>query len=258
MKNLFRNTAWLYDVDSRDNLRDDIPFYVEYAKKVGGEVLDLGCGTGRVSLALARQGIKVTGIDLSCQMLDVFKQKNDNELGLKDNITLIHGNMAYFNLGKKYGLIIAPFRVFQALTDNKDIESALICICNHLSDNGLFIINVFKPYAVMDDSWCYDEKVQWERIDEATGNYVVRKHWGDKIDVDNQIIYPHFAYEVTDKNGIKERFAEDLRLKYYYENQLEEVVTKSGFTIYERFGWYNKQSIEEANRELIFVCGRKK
>ncbi|GAC43879.1 isopentenyldiphosphate isomerase [Paenibacillus popilliae ATCC 14706] len=74
-----------------------------------------------------------------------------------------------------------------------------------------------------------------------------------KIDLKNQIIYPHFAYEVTDKNGNTERYIEDLSLKYYYENQLEETVTKAGLKIIERFGWYDKKLIEEANRELIFI-----
>ncbi len=256
MKNVFRNTAWLYDVDNRDNLVADIPFYLDYAKTLGGEALELGCGTGRVALALARAGIQVTGLDLSNEMLTVFRQKLDAQTALKNRVTLIHGNMANFSLDKKFSLIIAPFRAFQALTRDEDIASALQCIYSHLSDSGVFILNVFKPFQVMDESWCYEERVQWERLDEASGNYVVKKHWGDKIDVANRIIYPHFAYEVTDKNGTTTRHIEDLSLKYHYEEQLESVVQKAGFVISERFGWYDKQSIEQANRELIFVCRR--
>ena len=75
MENLLRNSAWLYDVDNRDNLHDDIPFYLEYAKQQQGEILELGCGTGRVALALAADGFRVTGLDLSQQMLDVFRKK---------------------------------------------------------------------------------------------------------------------------------------------------------------------------------------
>jgi len=256
MYNIFKNTAWLYDIDDRDNLRDDIPFYIEYAKKTGGKVLELGCGTGRVSIALAREGIKVTGIDLSEQMLEIFNKKISMEPELKAKINLVHGNMANFNLNDKFSLIIAPFRAFQALTDDTDIINSLNCIYEHLDINGIFIINVFKPYKNLDESWCYAEKIQWERFDEKTGNYVVKKHWGDKIDVKNQIIYPHLAYEVTDPSGKKSLYIEDLRLKYYYEYQLEDILVKSGFNIIERFGWYDKKSIEEANREIIFVCNK--
>ncbi len=256
MKNLYRNTASLYDIDSRDNLHDDIPFYIEYAQKLGGEVLELGCGTGRVSLALARKGINVTGLDLSSQMLDVFKQKLTKEHGLSGSIKLVHGDMADFKFNRKFSLVIAPFRAFQALTDDNDVLNSLACINKHLSDDGLFIVNVFKPFSVLDGSWCYEECTQWERLDEETGNYVIKKHWGDKIDIDKQIIYPHFAYYVTDKNGKTTRETEDLSLKYYYEKQLEDILTKAGFEITERFGWYDKKPIAEANRELIFVCRR--
>jgi len=257
MRNLYRNTAWLYDTDNRDNLHDDIPFYIDYAKALDGEVLELGCGTGRVSLTLAHEGIKVTGLDLSDEMLKVFRQKIEADRGVKDKIRLVHGNMADFHLDKNFNVIIAPFRAFQALTVKSDIENALQCIHSHLSDKGVFIINVFKPFDIMDESWCYKEKVQWERLDESTGNYVVKKHWGDKIDLEAQVIYPHFAYEVTDKSGNTVRYIEDLCLKYYYENQLEDVVIKSAFQIVERFGWYDKRPISEANRELIFVCKKK-
>ena len=96
------------------------------------------------------------------------------------------------------------------MTGDSDIAMSLKCIKEHLADDGIFIVNVFNPHAVMDESWCYPETVQWERLDENTGNYIVKTHWGDKIDPKNQIIYPHFAFEVTDKNGITTRITDDL------------------------------------------------
>ena len=269
MDNIFRNSAWLYDVDNRDNLHDDIPFYFEYAKRQQGEILELGCGTGRVALALAAEGFRVTGLDLSQQMLDVFRKKLAAKPELTDKITLVHGNMADFRFDRKFAMIIAPFRAFQALIDDKDIEGSLTCINDHLVKNGIFIVNVFNPRPVMDQSWCYGETVQWERLDEATGNYVVKKHWGDKIDTVNQVIYPHFAFEVTYPDGRTERITDDLQLKYYYNDQLRAAVEKAGMEVAEEYSWYDKspprthgRAVRVANdqaggREIIFVCRRK-
>ncbi len=256
MTNIYRNSAWLYDIDTRDNLSADIPFYIDYARAGNGEVLELGCGTGRVALALAKEGFNVTGLDLSTQMLDIFRQKLAASPDLERNIKLFHGSMADFHLEQKYALIIAPFRAFQAVTADEDINGALACIYEHLTDDGIFIVNVFNPHPVMDESWCYDETVQWERLDEKTGNHVVKKHWGDRIDTVNQIIYPHYAYEVTYPDGKTERITDDLSLKYYYPEQLRATVEKRGFIIKESFAWYDKAPLESIHREIIYVCGK--
>lgn len=256
MDNTYKNTAWLYDLDSRDIMYADIPFYTDYALKQNGEILELGCGTGRVALALAKQGLKVTGLDLSEQMLEVFKHKLDMQPELKDKISIVHGNMACFSFDRKFSLIIAPFRAFQALTDDSDIAMSLKCIKEHLADDGIFIVNVFNPRGVMDESWCYPETVQWERLDESTGNYVVKTHWGDRIDPKNQVIYAHFAFKVTGKNGITTRITDDFKLKYYYRDQIKLIIEKAGLTIKESFGWYDRTPLNENAREIILVCGR--
>jgi SAM-dependent methyltransferase len=262
VENLLRNSAWLYDVDHRDHLTDDIQFYTDYAKSLNCDsILELGCGTGRVALALAKEGFNVTGLDLSNEMLDVFRQKLDNADDkvdkVKSKIEIIHGNMARFDLNKKFDLIIVPFRAFQCLTDDKDIANSLDCVKNHLTDGGIFIVNVFNPRPDLTD-WCSPEtvQIQWERLDENTGNYVIKKYSQDKIDTDNRIMYITFIYEVKDKAGNISEITDKLKLKYYYENQLQSAVEKAGLKIKEKFGWYDKTGVDEAKRELIFVCGK--
>ena len=257
MGNIYRNSAWLYDVDNRDNMHVDIPFYLEYAARRRGEVLELGCGTGRVALALAAEGFRVTGLDLSKQMLGVFREKLAQKPELADMITIVHGNMANFSFDRKFDMVIAPFRAFQALTDDRDIDSSLVCIYDHLSDGGVFIVNVFNPdpERMTEQAWCYPETVQWERRDDRTGNYVVKKHWGDRIDTENQVIYPHFAFEVTYPDGRTERLIEDLKLKYYYGHQLRAAVEKARMEVIEEYSWYDKAP--PGGREIIFVCGKK-
>lgn len=250
--NIYENTAWLYDYDNRDNLTDDIDFYKEYVSKLGGEVLELGCGTGRVALKLAEAGFEITGLDLSDTMLEIFSEKLKNS-SYKDNITLVKGNMSEFNLRKKYKLIIAPFRAFQSLTEEEDIINCLNCIKEHLTHKGFFILNVFRPYKELDETWCYDEVVQWEVNDDNRGHKIVKKHWGDKIDTVNQIIYPHYVFEITDSNGNMKRLKEHLKLKYYYYDQIVRHLKEAGFAIEEEYGWYDKSNIENG-RELIFVC----
>jgi len=175
---------------------------------------------------------------------------------------------------------------FQALTDDRDIQSSLDCVYKHLTDDGIFIVNVFDPNPdrMSKENWCYPETVQWERLDEKTGNYVVKKHWGDRIDTENRIIYPHFAFEVTYPDGKTERIVDDLQLKYYYNDQLRAVIEKAKLEIIEEYSWYDmskpgclgeqlpkattspcclgeqfpKATNSPGRREIIFVCRRKR
>ena len=210
-----------------------------------------------MALALAAEGFRITGLDLSQQMLDVFREKLAAKPEFADRITFVHGNMADFAFNRKFSMVIAPFRAFQALTDDRDIDNSLACVREHLTNGGIFIVNVFDPIPgrMTAQTWCYPETVQWERLDERTGNYVVKKHWGDKIDTDNRVIYPHFAYEVTYTDGRTERIVDDLQLKYYYTDQLRAVIEKAGLKITEAYSWYDKSPL--GGREIIFVCGRK-
>jgi len=257
IKNQYINTAKLYDLDQRDNLIADIPFYLEYAKKLNGKILELGCGTGRVSIELAKNGYFVTGLDLSESMLEIYKNKLNNlPKNTIEKINLINGNMVEFNINQKYSLIIAPFRVFQSLTKEDDINNSLKCIKNHLEKDGLFIINVFRPSKILDESWCSGENIQWETEEYnliGENKKVIKKDYREKIDVKNQIIYPKFIYEIIDKNGNIEKYIEYLELKYYYYEQLKTLLENNGYKITEEYGWYDKSKIENG-RELIMIC----
>lgn len=255
--NLYQKVAFLYDFDNRDIVKVDIPFYLEYAAKYLGNILELACGTGRVSIILAQNGYKIYGIDLSDSMLEQFKGKLANQpKTIQDNIWIGKNDMSSFQLNKEFSLIIVPFRGFQSLTTEEAQRNCLKCVYEHLKDEGVFIINTFRPYKKLDETWVYPETIQWETIDEKTGNRIVKKHKGPKIDIINQIIYPEMIYQIIEPDGKVLEVKEPLELKYYYYDQLKELLESSGFKIKEEFGYYDKSNINDG-KELIFVCGKK-
>ena len=266
-KNIYREAAKVYDIIHGINNQPmpDIPFYREYAiQQCGvngkkGEILELGCGTGRVALALASEGFRITGLDLSQQMLDIFREKVEKEASarpeLSSRIKIIHGNMADFSIGRKFALITAPFRAFQAVTAQEDIQNVLSCVREHLTDDGIFIVNVFNPNVnPLDESWCREEEFIGEIIDEQTGVRIMRYDCRERIDPVNQIIYPYLAYDVTYPNGKTERLVEHLQMKYYYSPQLSTELETAGFVVVEEFSWYDKSP--PSGREIIMLCKR--
>src|SRR5271163_949957 len=94
----------------------DIQFYCDSAENYGGPILELGCGTGRITMPLAQRGQQITGLDISQKMLERAAEKRDAlSAEQRDRVRLVQADMTKFDLGEQFPLIIIPFRPFQHL-----------------------------------------------------------------------------------------------------------------------------------------------
>ena len=254
--NTYKTTAKYYDSDNKDMLKDDIDFYIEYANKLNGKVLELGCGTGRITIPIAGEGHNIWGLDVSEPMLNVLwkKAKKENKT-TNENLQILNGDMRDFEFDEKFKLIFIPFRTFQNLITDEEQKNCLKCCHDHLIDDGLFIVNVFKPLGgYIDESWIQPEQTDYETIED--GITIKRTHIRERVDLKNQVIYPTLIYYVTNENGKTEKYYEHLAMKYYYVDQFKNLIQQNGFEIINEFGYYDKCSIEEGG-EIIFVCKKK-
>ena len=110
----------LYGNDSSDTT-----FYIEEIKRVGRSVLELVCGTGRVTIALARHGFDVTGIDNSPDMLRQLRKNREQAGNLRGPLRLVQGDMRDFSLERKFDAVIIPARTFQLLLSPQEQRSCL-------------------------------------------------------------------------------------------------------------------------------------
>ena len=117
--------AELYDAVYADC--DDIAFWQAVTPAVSdGPLLELGCGTGRVLLPLARAGHEVTGIDLAPHMLGRCRAKLKGESGeVRDRVTLREADMAAFDLGRRFAQVYCAFGTFHHL---RTVEQQLSCL----------------------------------------------------------------------------------------------------------------------------------
>jgi len=124
----------LYDSVPLYAARQDIGFYVDEAKATRGNVLEVGCGTGRILLPIARAGSTITGIDGSKQMLERCRANlSAQPAAVQRRVNLVLNEMRTFDLGATYSLIIAPFRVVQHLTTIDDQLRFLAIVARHLA-----------------------------------------------------------------------------------------------------------------------------
>ncbi len=252
--NLFLNTAGLYDLDVASISNHDISFYKRALYGVKGRVLELACGTGRVSIPLAEAGFDMVGLDYSMPMLEVFRAKiRDLPRKTARRIQLFHASMAGFDLGERFGAIICPFRSFQALVEPGDALSALAAVRSHLAPDGIGIIDLFYMPQFPGPEWL-GEHVDWVRRLPESDVTVTRSRVGRSIDRDAMILQSEIVFSIHNPAGDDTRLADEIALRYYHPYQFQTLLCAAGFEISAEYGSYQRAPLEKGP-EQIYIFG---
>lgn len=256
-KSLYSNSARFYD--KGNEIKDftcDIDFYKSFIDETT-RVLELGCGTGRITLTLLDKCKQITGVELSDQMLDILRgkvQKIDQHSQSK--IKLIKSDMSNFDLNEKFDLIIFPGVAFQALTTNGQRNSCLKCVKRHLSDNGKVIIDFFEPE---------EEKVKkvgnrrfdFEYFDEDLNCSVSKYSVIESHDNNNQLQSFKYTFELTRESTLVDTIEDYFELGYLYPEQIKELFSNNKLNIDALYGWYDFSEIDINNKHmLIYVLSK--
>jgi len=239
-----------YDLTQR-GVPGDEAFYLEMARQASGEVLDLACGTGRITIPIAEAGIPVTGIDLSADMLARATEKAAQR-GVLERITFLQGDMRSFDLGKTFPLIMIPFRSFLHLLHVREQMKALSCIRRHLQPGGKLVMNVFVPKI----SHLYEEAEKMS----LRGMFPLPN--GEQVAMWDYTRYDHFqqlaevtrTYERIDTSGrMVEKLVGKFTLRYIFPAELHHLLRLNGFKVVERYGNFAKGAFDQDSTELILV-----
>jgi ubiquinone/menaquinone biosynthesis C-methylase UbiE len=252
--NTYTASAHLYDLHPGLDDFHDLEFYLHWAQKAGGPILELACGTGRLTIPIAEAGYTIHGLDLSSAMLDIFARKIKNLTPeVAERITLHEGDIAFFDLDRRFGLIFCPFRSFQSLTTKEEQQSCLSAVKRHLRPGGLFIVDVFKPRQKLSESWVAPIQEDWVTDDPRTHCQVRRSHIRKAIDLDAQILDVEMVFEISREGTIIETIVDPLRLAYFYEAQMDRLLETNGLEIVDKMGDYDGCPVGEGG-ELIYIC----
>ncbi|HZG35617.1 MAG TPA: class I SAM-dependent methyltransferase [Gaiellaceae bacterium] len=137
--------ARLYDPWSA-SVTEDVDFYVEEAGAAGGTVVELACGTGRITVPIAEAGVHVIGVDASPGMLEVAAERV-RAAGVQALVELRLGDLRDPPVAERVPLVLVPFRSLLHLTSERDRERALQAIYELLLPEGRLVFDVFAPSA---------------------------------------------------------------------------------------------------------------
>ena len=239
----------LYDLRTAD-VTDDIRFCVEMARTVGGPVLELGAGTGRVTLPLARTGLVVTGLETSRLMLQRAKLKAE-QLSSKLHVEWVEGDITNFSLGgRTFRLVLAPFNVLQELRDLNEIEKCLRHVAEHLEPTGKFVVMVQPPrWDTLKIERRFMKAVYNPRTSELVNCY-------QSLEVDPiwQKLRGEYEYEIWDQAGHMRQIAAPFEGSYITCPEMALLLRAAGLQMEAVYGSFERDKLTAQSKEMIFVA----
>jgi SAM-dependent methyltransferase len=233
----------------------DIAFYREMARDFGDPILELGCGTGRITMALAQTGKRITGLDVSEKMLERAALKRGAlHTEERERVHLTQGDMRKFDLGEKFRLVIIPFRPFQHLLELQQQMDCLTCVRKHLAPGGRLVLDVFQTDAErMHDPVHMRETVLVE-YQTSEGRQVRISERVAAFHRAEQINNVEMIYSVTHADGRRERLVFAWPLRYFFRYEVEHLLARCGFRVAAEYGNFDRTPIHDDSPEMIFVA----
>ena len=245
----------LYDAVIPASFQGDLEWYVSKARESGGPVLELGAGTGRVTLAIAKAGVTIHALDASEPMLEALKDKlQESDPSVRERVHVVHADMRTFELSQKFALIIAPFRAFLHNVTETDRLACLSNVRRHLQPGGRLAFNVFHPSLEYMAQHAGPLAGVWRWTETRvlpTGAIVVRSE-ANRYDTVRQVVHSQHRYDVHDANGLLTRtWLHRLELAYLYHGDVCRLLSETGFTDVHISGDFTGRELSKDTDELV-------
>lgn len=198
---------------------EDIHHYARLADRIHGKVLELGAGSGRVTIPLARRGHAVTALELSSGMLDYARSYARQE-GVE--VHWVQGDMRDFDLSDTFDLIIAPFNALMHLYTPKDQKKALDCMAQHLAPGGTLAFDVYVP------NFGLQGVLRHEGETFITPEFRRDVFVMQRIDPIKQLATTQYFVDTTDQTGTLKREHHSLIQRYFTRYELEWMLLSVG------------------------------
>ena len=230
--------------DANPDFLQDVPFYQNLIPSAEASILELGCGTGRVTMALIPYCGYYHGLDISPAMISICQQKLAEAKIPLASARVEEADITQFRLDRTFDLIIAPFRVFQNIETDEEVDGVFAGIHQHLAKNGSCILNVFMPNRDRERlrrEWVSNEEnLSWETPIE--GGRLACFDRRPRMDAEKLILYPELIYRHYAGEALVEEAVLKIVMRCYYPDEFENLVLEHGFKIINCWGGYQGET----------------
>lgn len=236
-----------------DSVMSDIPYGMWFERlrrelerrgKAGGYLCELGCGTGEMTGRFCDAGYEVTGIDLSPDMLARAMEKKEED----QQILYLNQDMRDFSLHKPADVVLCICDSINYLLQDEDLLAAFRSVYENLDDDGIFVFDMKTEY-------CYrhilGDVVRFEDGDDYS---VVWENAYDRVEKINEYFVTMFLFR--EDSGLYERFDECHRQRAYSREEVENLLSQAGLTLYGCYGEDFEQAPGEREERMYYVAGK--
>jgi ubiquinone/menaquinone biosynthesis C-methylase UbiE len=239
------------DTVELQGLAFDVEKYVSLANEFGHCILDVCCGTGRITLPLVKRGFQVTGVDFCQPLLDQLKTKRTVcENGTEGRLCLANQDVTRLNLPNKFfDLAVCGFNSLSCITSFEAQQEALCKIGEHVREGGLLALDLINPFVL---NWAGDPapKPFFTRKHPITGNVYTRFAAMGPLLVDQRQKLYGWYDEIDPDNALKRKLYEMYwRPVFRYEIQL--MLEKAGFIIRAIYGGHRNEPFASTSRKMF-------
>lgn len=253
---LYDSIAPYYDT-LHASLTEDVGLVLSLAAQ-GGPILELGCGTGRLLIPLARAGRKVTGIDRSPAMLQLAQERLWEEPDeVRRRVILLCADMVDFSLGEpRFKLALVSYNTFLHLDATRAV-AACRNIARHLAPDGQLYIDVVNP--LLAEQTPNDNFLTHERLlKDEEGDELVLVFAANRLDEGRQELHITWIFDASSLSGgpVRRRVA-NVTYHYYFPHQLELMLDEAGLELVQIYGNYHQEPYSEDADRLIILARRR-
>ncbi len=245
---------------------EDVAFYVGLARNLKPKsVLELACGTGRITVPLAKEGARsdfsVVGLDSEANMLKQARDKaRQISAAAQQRLKLVKGDMRKWHDSEQFNLIVVPCASITHLLALQDQLDAWRRAFQNLAPGGRFVVETVMPnFSAYADSFANPPRILVEIdrdvTDEARKIRLVRRRTVTYLPYE-QRAQIRFLYEKYHRKSLIESYIDDFESHVYFPRELRLLFLHTGFEIEDVFGDYNRRPLR-ASSQLMIMIGRK-
>lgn len=248
----YRVIADYFDLE-HDEFTDDLGLYLDLARQHGDPVLDAGCGTGRVTAALAAAGYRVIGLDASAAMLDRARQRFAHVTA--EQVRWLEGRLTDPPAGGPVALAIVALNTWNHLTGHDERRQAAVALAGWVRPGGYLVLDLSPPDLGLIGQPDDLVRLLWQGHDPVTGDAVM-KFESRRTDEARQVQRVTVFYDRIDGVGNLRRVQTVFGQRYTFPREAAADLERGGFIVQNVFGSYDFAPYEAGSDRLIVVARR--